>query len=217
MKKSHLLGAVYATLLTITGTTNLNAAIISTDWRFAGDNLITQDTDSGLEWLDLTVTDGLSYYDVVVLMDDGGSLHGWRYATRAEVGGLWDAFGGDSNHYSGLSTQNNGLFKAMAPFVGDLYCEVNVCTPGDGETFWITGDREIINFTNINWWSVSRDSTPTEDVFSLSALTMGSASTNTYAGSALVRDISAVPIPAALWLFGSGLLGLIGIARRKAA
>ncbi len=27
----------------------------------------------------------------------------------------------------------------------------------------------------------------------------------------------AVPIPAAAWLFGSGLLGLIGIARRRAA
>ncbi len=29
--------------------------------------------------------------------------------------------------------------------------------------------------------------------------------------------LSAVPIPPALWLFGTGLLGLIGIARRKAA
>ena len=28
---------------------------------------------------------------------------------------------------------------------------------------------------------------------------------------------SAVPIPAAVWLFGSGLIGLIGIARRKAS
>ena len=28
---------------------------------------------------------------------------------------------------------------------------------------------------------------------------------------------AAVPVPAALWLFGSGLLGLIGIARRKKA
>ena len=26
---------------------------------------------------------------------------------------------------------------------------------------------------------------------------------------------SAVPVPAAVWLFGSGLLGLVGIARRK--
>jgi len=32
-----------------------------------------------------------------------------------------------------------------------------------------------------------------------------------YVGAA----INAVPVPAAVWLFGSGLLGLIGIARRK--
>ncbi len=32
-----------------------------------------------------------------------------------------------------------------------------------------------------------------------------------------VLSITAVPIPAAVWLFGSGLLGLVGLARRKAA
>lgn len=34
-----------------------------------------------------------------------------------------------------------------------------------------------------------------------------------------LRDVSvnAVPVPAAVWLFGSGLIGLIGIARRKKA
>lgn len=30
-------------------------------------------------------------------------------------------------------------------------------------------------------------------------------------------DITPVPIPAAIWLFGSGVLGLVGIARRKKA
>ena len=30
-------------------------------------------------------------------------------------------------------------------------------------------------------------------------------------------DITPVPVPAAVWLFGSGLLGLVGIARRKKA
>jgi len=30
-------------------------------------------------------------------------------------------------------------------------------------------------------------------------------------------DIAAVPVPAAVWLFGSGLLGLVGVARRKKA
>jgi len=30
-------------------------------------------------------------------------------------------------------------------------------------------------------------------------------------------DVSTVPVPAAVWLFGSGLLGLVGVARRKSA
>lgn len=34
--------------------------------------------------------------------------------------------------------------------------------------------------------------------------------------SLTVLNISAVPVPGAVWLFGSGLLGLIGLARRKA-
>jgi len=32
-----------------------------------------------------------------------------------------------------------------------------------------------------------------------------------------VAAVSAVPVPAAVWLFGSGLLGLVGVARRKRA
>ncbi|RRQ21596.1 VPLPA-CTERM sorting domain-containing protein [Thiohalobacter thiocyanaticus] len=28
-------------------------------------------------------------------------------------------------------------------------------------------------------------------------------------------SLSAVPVPAAVWLFGSGLAGLVGIARRR--
>jgi hypothetical protein len=27
--------------------------------------------------------------------------------------------------------------------------------------------------------------------------------------------VAAIPVPAAVWLFGSGLLGLVGVARRK--
>jgi len=33
----------------------------------------------------------------------------------------------------------------------------------------------------------------------------------------ITTDVSAVPVPAAAWLFGSGLLGLVGVARRKKA
>jgi hypothetical protein len=34
---------------------------------------------------------------------------------------------------------------------------------------------------------------------------------------ALVQDLSPVPVPAAVWLFGSGLLGLIGMSRKRKA
>jgi len=36
-----------------------------------------------------------------------------------------------------------------------------------------------------------------------------------YAWAVRPGDISAVPVPAAAWLFGSGLIGLIGVAKRK--
>lgn len=38
-----------------------------------------------------------------------------------------------------------------------------------------------------------------------------------YALAVRPGDVAAVPLPAAVWLFGSGLLGLLGVARRKAA
>lgn len=40
---------------------------------------------------------------------------------------------------------------------------------------------------------------------------------NAHAWAVYSGGVSAVPVPAAVWLFGSGLLGLVGIARRKQA
>ena len=38
-----------------------------------------------------------------------------------------------------------------------------------------------------------------------------------YGMAVISGEVSAVPIPAAVWLFGSGLIGLVGFARRKKA
>jgi hypothetical protein len=42
-------------------------------------------------------------------------------------------------------------------------------------------------------------------------------SPNVYAWAVHAGNVGEVPVPAAVWLFGSGLLGLIGVARRKKA
>jgi hypothetical protein len=46
----------------------------------------------------------------------------------------------------------------------------------------------------------------------LGKVTLGTNGTLTFAANA-----SAVPLPAAVWLFGSGLMGLVGVSRRRKA
>jgi uncharacterized repeat protein (TIGR01451 family) len=69
------------------------AALVSTDWQTAGDNLITRDATSGLDWLDLTQTANRSYNDVSSQLGAGGQFAGFRYATQAEVTALFSQFG----------------------------------------------------------------------------------------------------------------------------
>lgn len=203
--KSRLLGAVCACTLAF----NANAAIVD-------NGTYTTDTATGLDWLDLTATAGMSYNQVTAELGAGGLFEGWTYATRAQVSGFWDAFGGDSNYYNGWSTQNNGLFDVMAPLVGDLYCTASACTPGDGLSKWITGGLSAKGYKEI---ALSADlatvsQAATEDYFTPGWNSIRTTDVAPDTGSALIR-VSAIPVPAAVWLFGSGLLGLIGVARRN--
>jgi hypothetical protein len=54
------------------------------DWRHPGDNTLIRDTNSGLEWIDLSETAGRSYMDVVSEMG-GGTFDGWRVASGRDV------------------------------------------------------------------------------------------------------------------------------------
>jgi len=69
------------------------------------------------------------------------------------------------------------------------------------------------------YWSATESSSDSSRAWAL-GFNMGQLATNSktgtnYAWAVHTGDVSAVPVPAALWLFGSGLLGLIGISRRK--
>lgn len=62
------------------------------------DALLTHDTESGLYWLDLTYTVGLSGWDVILNTAAGYDFTPFRYATLPEVDVLFDHAGVDLNH-----------------------------------------------------------------------------------------------------------------------
>ena len=190
------------------------AAIVNADLRSAGDNLVTRDTVSGLDWLDLTETNNMSRVDVLAKLGDGGEFDGWRYAARYEVADLWlnfgiDFSGSDYGYYSGVV--NPGIVQATS-FLGNIPDDPAVHTYS---LIGITGLRQSSTshyilgafYNAVDGYNVYHD---IRDGYSLPDT--GAAA---WYGHYLVKDASVVPVPAAVWMFGSGLLGLIGMARRK--
>lgn len=60
-----------------------DAAFEKTDWNAAGDKLVTVDTSTGLEWLNLAATDNMSVGIVNAFLPT--TFAGWRLPTNAEV------------------------------------------------------------------------------------------------------------------------------------
>lgn len=63
--------------------TGVSAEVVKGDWKSAGDNLSVVDTETGIEWLSLTQTDGLSIASVQSQLLS--TFSGWRLPTEAEV------------------------------------------------------------------------------------------------------------------------------------
>lgn len=73
--------------------TSTSAELVAVDFKDPGDKLLTLDTQSRLEWLDITETAGLSYNQMLPLIAPGGKFEGFRPASSAEVSGLFAAAG----------------------------------------------------------------------------------------------------------------------------
>lgn len=68
--------------------TPAGAVLIAQDLSAPGDELLTLDSDTNLQWLDLTETAGLSYDDIIG--GAGGYLAaGFSFATTTQVATLW--------------------------------------------------------------------------------------------------------------------------------
>ena len=130
----------------------------------------------------------------------------------------------------GVTNSSGSVFSAVASLFdgGDLLA--NSLTSSLGERYATTGSSfsgidPIIDYTTIADGTIDGLFTlfvtsgfRTFDTNDFYINTFGEGGNSGFDGT--ITSISAstvVPVPAAVWLFGSGLLGLVGIARRKSA
>jgi len=83
-----------------------------------------------------------------------------------------------------------------------------------------SGDPDLDLFPALQshlYWSGTEYSSPAAwiFVFGTGAMTAGGQGISLYTWAVHSGNVGAVPIPASIWLFGSGLLGLVGMARHK--
>ena len=108
----------------------------------------------------------------------------------------------------GLGTD---LFKADA----DGWYDILFDLPPPGSDTFGAGDTLVFDITGTNLVAGSFNFLSTPDPVDPNGPFLGAAKFQS-TGDGLQSDwVAAVPVPAAVWLFGSGLLGLIGVARRK--
>ena len=74
-----------ALLLLIATPTAATGALQAEDLYSPGDGLVTFDDVTNLRWLDLSLTDGLSYNDILGGVGNAWQSLGWRHATTAEM------------------------------------------------------------------------------------------------------------------------------------
>lgn len=88
-----------------------------------------------------------------------------------------------------------------------------------GKRTALSGTWDNTNFTATTGWDLSvvmcPDTICTAGPRLYNALTDFTNNGSQFANLSNARAFSVVPVPAAVWLFGSGLLGLVGFARRK--
>jgi len=102
-----------------------------------------------------------------------------------------------------------GVISVDEIFADSIGNQAYLLTPQDG--------GEIFDWTLMELSGVAPAGTESSQILLLHILTDGTPANGSlfWDDASLTATTPAVPVPAAVWLFGSGLLGLVGVARRK--
>lgn len=224
--KFHHHWAATALFVVVLGVSSVsNAALVS---RLGG--LAVYDTDINITWLadaNLAATNTFSVSGItsgymtwgtaqswIGAMNANNYLgyHDWRLPTTLQPDATCGfQIGGDSFGANCTGSEMGHLFY-------------NELGGGAGQPINTTHNANFSLFQNIQlfpYWSGTEYASNTLNawyfIMNNGNQTADSKLNNSYAWAVRTGDVAAVPVPAAAWLFGSGLLGLIGVARRKAA
>jgi len=119
---------------------NASASLVGTDLLTSGDGLITIDDETGLEWLDMPLTNGMSYQ--AVSDSTYVNTHGFHFATEAELHELYNNMGMD------IPT---GVPSGGAPVHArsDLYVPIHTLHDYLGMTYVASGQNAILGVIGI--------------------------------------------------------------------
>ena len=240
MKKSRLLGMACACELTFV-TTLTHAVVLPLESRLGG--LAYYDPNLNITWLadaNYAMTSGydadglMSWYQAstwVASLDIDGvpDADGWRLPNTIDVGN--DGFtytneyqgvdyGYNITTHSELSNMfynmlgNTAAYDTSGTATGCLVSPPNYC---------LTNTSPFSNLQSDTYLSATEYTPDTPFPYEwswnfsmLNGFQSSSIKPNEYYAWAVYSDdISTVPVPAAAWLFGSGLLGLIGVTRKR--
>ena len=209
MKKSRLLNATWAYAL-FAFMPLAQAAVVE-----VGDlNIITDvgNPSDGLRFLDMTYSNGFTLAGAI--LNAQATYANVRAATPAEFDDLFVAAG---IKYDNTSTASD----AFAPGPGEI---ISTSDNYDGGQLSRDLGSDLTGGKALFWTDPDADAavSSTRDYMILSQLDARIIQVALQppidsVGWLLVSDVTPVPLPAAVWLMGSGLLGLIGVARRKKA
>lgn len=200
--KFKLLGALLLLVSVQAG-----ATLIERDLDSSGDGLITYDSDTGLEWLDLTSTTNQSFDQISArLIDLNDDLYGFRYANSVDLNILFFISAGMS-----ASAQFPGETA-----VNDLISLIGTTLVSSNELKQTRGyyDTGTVVDGKIGWAFLSIN-----NIYSSAGVTDYAAFANNqsnYNGSWLVRAAS-VPEPSTLAIFALGIIGLVSRKFKKQA
>ena len=185
------------------------------DWQSPGDGLLTFDTETGLEWLDWTVTTGISYDDMPADLLTSPEYLGFRYASLTDIETFFDNANlpnkgspadptVDPISWSGSGSQLQPFFDLMG-----LLGETASSNPYTRTWAWFP------DFGRVNQLYISSNGTDAVASYTTTGPPKGYA--DTFHGHVLVReDNAAVPEPTtlAIWSILGGIGLVIGHRRR---